>query len=800
MANPTGVGTGSATPAHRPESRPPGLAYVGEAVKRNEDVRLVTGRGRYTGDLQLPGMLEARVVRSPHAHARIRRIDTEAARRHPGVAAVWIYADLEGLGQSMAMFVPDPRIMHPKTPYLLARDHVRHVGEAVAIVIAEGRYVAEDAAELVQVDYEILPAVSSLADALRPGAPRVHPGAEGNVAGNGVVEFGDIEAALRRAALVVRERFELSRGSAQSMETRATVAHWDRALEQLIVWDTTQAPAPVRNTLAELLGLPREQVRVIAGDVGGGFGPKMAFYPEEVLVPYAARRLGRPVRWVESRRESFLATTSEREQIHEVLAAVDGEGRLLGLKDHFAYETGAYINYGLVVPSVTATHMPGLYKVPSLRVTFDAIFTNRMFVSPYRGAGRPYAVFVIERLLDRVAAELKLDPAEVRRRNLIPPAEMPYRYPMTFVDGGPWEYDSGDYPALLSTALAAIDYDRVRARQVEWRREGRHVGVAVACYCEATGIGPYEGARVRVGRDGRVTVSTVVGSQGQGQETTLAQIVAGRLGVTPADVTVTVGDSGVFAWGIGTFASRAAVTAGNAAAAAADRVAAMAKEWAAGVLEAAAADLEVADGAVRVKGAPHRRVTLRELAIRSEGSRTDLRTAASGTRPGLEADGFFYPSRSTIAAGVHACVVEVDPDTGATRVVQYAVAHDCGRMLNPMIVEGQVVGGIAQGIGGALLERLVYDPDGQLLTGTLMDYALPRADDMPQIAMAHHESPSPLNPLGVKGVGEAGAIPGPALIAGAIEDALRPLGVRITEAPLTAAAVRSLITRARGGA
>lgn len=771
---------------------------LGAAVRRSEDPRLVTGRGRYTGDVQLPGMLEARIVRSPHAHARLLRIDAEAARRHPGVVAVWTHADLEGLQQPMAMHIPHPAIRHPKTPHVLARDHVRYAGEAVTVVIAEDRYVAEDAAALVEVDYEVLPAASALDAAARPGAPLVHADALGNVAASVAIEFGNAEAAIARAAVVVRERFVLTRGSGQALETRATVAHYDRALDQLIVWDTTQGPVGVRNALAGVLGLPRERVRVIAGDVGGGFGPKMAFYPEEILVPYAALRLGRPVRWVESRGESFLATTSEREQIHDVAVAADAEGRLLGLLDNFLYETGAYINYGLIVPTVTATHLLSLYRIPSAKITFDAIFTNRMFVSPYRGAGRPYAAFVIERLLDRIAAELGLDAAEVRRRNLIRPEDLPYRPPVTFVDGGPFEHDSGDYPALLADALEAIDYDGVRAAQAEWRRQGRYVGAAVACYAEATGIGPYEGARVRVGRDGRIAVATAVASQGQGQETTLAQIVAGRLGVRVTDVAVTVGDSDAYPWGFGTYASRAAVMAGNAVAIAADRVATLAKEAAAQVLEAAVDDLELAEGAVCVRGARDRRVTLGELATRSEGGRDGSRVVPA-VRPGLEAEGFFYSTRAAVAAGVHACVVEVDAETGVARILRYAVAHDCGRILNPMIVEGQVLGGVAQGISGALYERLVYDDAGQLLTGTLMEYALARAGDLPPIVLSHRESPSPHNPLGIKGVGESGTVPGHAVVAGAVADALRPLGVRIVKMPFTAAELRALIREAGGG-
>lgn len=773
------------------------MGFTGEAMKRIEDERLVQGRGRFTDDIHLPGMLEAHVVRNLHPHARIRSIDTAAARALPGVVAVWTYADLEGLQAPMPMIIPDARIGHAETPFVLAREYVRYVGEPVVLIVAESRYVAEDAEALVEVEYEPLPAVSALRDAVEPAAHRVHAEAAGNVAGADRVGFGDMEAALSAAHLVIRERFEISRGSAQPIETRAVVAQYDAGANGLKVWDSTQAPVQVRNGLAGIFGLPRENVRVIAGDVGGGFGPKMAFYAEELLVPYAARRLGRPVKWVEDRRESFVATTSEREQIHDVVVAVDGKGRLLGLTDHFFYETGAYIPYGLNIPFVTSMHLPGLYKVPAMQVTFEAIFTNRMFVSPYRGAGRPYAILVIERIMDRIAEVLGLDPAEVRRRNLIQPEEMPYRYPLTYWDGGPLEYDSGDYPALLAEALGRLDYEGARQEQARLRESGRLLGIGLACYSEATAIGPYEGARVQVNADGRITLCSGIGSQGQGHETTLAQVVADRLGVPPERIQVTVGDSAAFGWGIGTFASRGAVTAGNAAAVAAQRVALQARKWAAQVLEVDVADLELADGAVQVIGAPSRRISLEELALRSDPSRGRVVMDPEEFRPGLEASGFFNPPQATMAGGVHGCVVELDPETGMLQFHKYVAVHDCGRLLNPRIVEGQVLGGIAQGIGGAFYEELVFDDQGQLLTGSFMDYLLPTAVEVPPVIQSHHESPSPHNPLGVKGVGEAGTIPGHALIASAIEDALRPLGVRITKMPLSPNAVKSLIRAAR---
>lgn len=771
------------------------------STKRIEDERLLKGQGRFADDIHLPGLLESCVVRSIYAHARIVGIKTEAARAVAGVVAVWTYTDLEGkLTDAMPMIVDDPVIIHRKTSHVLAKDKVRYVGEPVVFIVAENRYVAEDAAELVEIEYEPLPVVDSLATAITQNAPQVHPDIEGNLAGRDTVAFGDVEAAIGKAHLVIRERFEMTRGSAQYMECRTTVAQYDPALRQLTVWDTTQFPASVRNLHAYLFDLPQEHVRVVAGDIGGGFGAKAALYAEQLLVPYAALRLGRPVKWVEDRRETFIGTTSEREQIHEVVAAVDRNGRLLALKDHFYYESGAYIPYGVCVARNTLTHLPLLYVIPNMHITFEAIFTNKMFVSPYRGAGRNYAVFVTERIMDRIAAEMGLDPAEVRRRNLIPPEKIPFRYSMPYWDGGPLEYDSGDFPVLLSDALERIEYEQVRAQQSQWWRTGRYVGVGVAVYSEVSGLGPYEGARACINSDGRITVFTVAGSQGQGTETMLAEQVARRLGVSPGDVTVSVGDTSGFKYGVGTFASRGAVNVGNAAAIAADRLVEQVKRWAALSLEASPDDLEVTGGKVRVKRAPFAAVELRELAMQASPFRGRIGMEPATFRPGLEGEGYFNPPQSVIGAGAHACVVEVDPDTGMIRILKYAATHDCGRILNHIIVDGQVLGGIAQGIGGAFYENLVYADNGQLLTATYMDYLLPTAVEVPDIILSHHESPSPYNPLGVKGVGEGGVLPGHALIAAAIEDALRPLGIRIRKMPLSPSTLRDLVRAARQSA
>lgn len=761
---------------------------------RLEDARLLSGRGRFTDDLRPKDTLEAHVLRSPHGHARVRSIDLQAARAHPGVVAVWSLKDLAAIERSMPMIIPSPRIRYPKTQTVLADGEVYYVGQPVAFIVASSRYVAEDAAELIKVDYEELPAVSFLRDATGPQTIPVHADVPDNIAGTDESGFGDADREIRVATHVLREHFEITRGHAQSLEPRAIVARYDNELGQLTVWDTTQAPIPLRRTLARMLGLDEAALRVVAPDIGGGFGPKMAFYPEEVLVPYAALTLERPVKWTEDRLESFVATASERDQIHDVVVAFDDEGRILAFKDHFLYETGAFIPYGLNTPFVTSMHLFGLYRIPSFSVRFDAVFTNRMFCCPFRGAGRPYAAFVIERMIDRIAQSLALDPAEVRRRNLLGPELMPYRYPVNYWDGGPVEFDSGDYPRMLGEALVLIDYERVRAEQPKHWQAECYRGVAAAVYCEITGIGPYEGVQVHVRTDGRAIVATGVGSQGQGTETTLAQIVAGELGLAPEQVDVSVGDTARFAWGIGTFASRGVVNAGNAALSAARRVAEQARRWAGDLLEVSAEDLELADGMIRLKGTADHGVSLGEVATAANPARGLIGCAPENFRPGLHADGFFNPQQGTMGAGVHACVVEVDPRTGILKILRYVVVHDCGRIVHPTIVEGQIHGGVALGIGGGFYERLVYDESAQLLTGSYMDYLIPTAAEIPSIEVVHMESPSPHNPLGVKGVGEAGTIPVAALLAAAIEDALQPFGVRLAAMPIAGpAAIRAAI-------
>jgi CO/xanthine dehydrogenase Mo-binding subunit len=654
------------------------------------------------------------------------------------------------------------------------------------MVVAGSRYVAEDAVGDVAVEWRELPAVGAdLAAALAPDAPRVHEDVPGNLAADVTQRKGDYAAARARAAHVIRRRYRYEHGASSPMETRGVVADWDAKADRLTVWDTTQAPVVIRNGLAGMLDLSEGQVRVIAPFIGGGFGPKMMmFYPEEVLVPWAALRLGRPVKWIEDRLEHFTGTTHERGQEHEAEIALDAEGRIMGVRDDFLMDTGAYDPYGLTVPLNSQCTLLGPYDVPAYESRFRAVFTNRTLVTPYRGAGRQHGVFVIERLLDAAAREIGLDRVEIRRRSLLPPDAFPHNHRIIFQDFAPLRYDSGDYAPTLQKALDAIGYAGFPEEKAQARAEGRHIGIGVVCFVEGTGIGPYEGAKVRVQASGRVILETGVGTQGQGHFTVFAQVVAEPLGVDPRDVEVITGDTDRFDWGVGTFASRGAVVAGSAAHEAALVVRQKALKEAAELFECAEADLEIADGKVSIVGVPGKSVTLGELARRANPLRGAVKP---GTEPGLEATRYFGPEMGATAHGVHAMVVEVDPETLGVRILRYVVVHDCGTVLNPLILAGQVQGGVAQGIGNAFYEKLRWSEDGQLMNASLAEYLLPTATDVPRMEVHHTVTPSPLNPLGTKGAGEGGAIPVGALFAQAVEDALDlpARGIEITEIPLS---------------
>ncbi len=761
----------------------------GQRIERTEDPRLLAGRGRYLDDLGR-GALAAAFVRSPHAHAHIVDIDVSAALDVEGLVAIYTYDDLDGrTSEPLPLLIPHPTLTHGRTPHALAKDEVNHVGEAIAMVVATDRYVAEDVVALIEVTYDFLPAVIGIQGS-RQATHLVHDDVPGNVAATMVQEVGDATAAVESAPHRGSLSLSIERSASMPMEGKGVHARWDADDESLLVHTSTQSSTSVRQAIAAKLSLPVDRVEVVTPDVGGGFGVKIVHpWPEEILVPWAAIRLGRAVKWAEDRREHFVSSAHERGQLHEVEFGYDDEGRLRGLAVRFWHDNGAYTPYGLIVPIITSTQLLGPYKPGAYRVEFQSLYTNTVLVTPYRGAGRPQGCFVMERVMDAIASERGLDRAEVRTRNFIAPEEMPYDQGLIFQDGRPLIYDSGDFPASLAKLKDLVGWDDFAVYRDRARAEGRRVGIGLACYVEGTGVGPYEGGHIRVETDGTVVVSTGLTTQGQGHQTMLAQIVADELGVEMDKVRVTTGDTRRFKYAVGTFASRTAVMSGSAVALTARKVRAKALRIAANALEASVDDLDVVDGQVQVKGSPGSQIDLGAVAVLSNPLRYAFDTAAARAtqfagpadpdrppvdeddEPGLEGTDYYSPTRSTFANGMHAVVVETDPDTADIRILRYCVVHDCGRIINPMIVEGQVHGGVAQGVGGALYERMEYDASGQLLNASYMDFLIPYASEVPTIEIDHLETPSPLNPLGVKGAGEAGVIPGSAAIASAIEDA-----------------------------
>ena len=770
---------------------------IGERIPRREDPRLVSGRGRFLDDIDLPNALEAAFVRSELAHARVRSVDTTAAAAHPGVVAVYTHVDLGDLDRALPLGIPDPSLHHPRTGFPLVREKVRLVGEPIAMVVACDRATAEDAAALVEVDYEPLPPVVTLDDAFA-GRSLVHDDVPENAAADMRTEYGDIERALADAPHVISRSLHAERAAAMPLETRGVIADFDARLGHLTVYDSTQAPNTVRAGLAGFFHLPEHRVDVIAPDIGGGFGVKIAYwYPEELLVPFASIRLGRPVKWVEDRREHFVGSNHERGQQHDIRVAFDDEGHILGIDDRWLFDAGAYVPYGVILPLITSNFMPGPYKVRAYRSAGRVLYTNTVPSTPYRGAGQPEACFLMERLLDAVAQELDLDRTEVRRRNLIRHEEFPYSTGTIDEDASAMVYDSGDPPRLLEEALRLVRFDNLERERTEVESRGRKLGFGVALYMEITGGELYEGARVHIEPSGKVFVTIGVSSQGQGHETVMAQIAAETLGVPIDDVQVVTGDTRHFKWGVGTFASRILVVAGNAVAGATELVRKKALALAAEVLEASVDDLTIEDGRVFVRGSPERGITMHDLAhlanpVRVAYDEAALEASQFATRrvptleilgePGLEATYFHKPESPTWASGCHAAVVEIDPETFELEFRRYVAVHDCGRVINPMIVEGQICGGIAQGIGGAYYERIHYDESGQLVNANFMDYLIPYVSEIPELTIGHVETLSTTNPLGAKGCGEAGVIPVSAVVASAIEDAL---GIQISESQLS---------------
>ncbi len=764
--------------------------YVGKRIKRNEDPRLLTGQALFVDDVDLPGMLHAAFLRSAYAHARVTNIDVSAAKARPGVVAVYTAEDMGDFWRPGPSLVPPPWsiegvVFHSRTQIPMVKDKARHIGDPIAVVIAQSRYIAEDALEEIWVDYESLEAVVDLERALEPDAPLVHEDMESNMASHVKQEKGNYEAAKAQADVVIKRRITIDRGAAAAMENRGVVVNWDAKAQQLTMWNTTQAPIPIRNGVAAMLGLSENQVRVIAPFVGGGFGPKiMMFQPEEVLLPWASMKLNRPIKWIEDRQENFLGTTQERGQVHDVEIVLSKEGKILGLKDVFLHDSGAYNPYGLTLPLNTQTHTMGTYNIPNFYTEFKVVFTNKMITTPVRGAGRPQGIFVIERMLDIAAKELGIDRVDIRERNLIPANAFPVHQTVIGQDFAETIYDSGDYLPQLKKVKKMIGYDKfIKEEQPRLRAEGKHVGIGLVTFVESTGVGPYEGARITVEASGKVLMVTGVGTQGQGHFTSFAQITAEQVGVDVKDVRVVTGDTSQFHWGTGTFASRGAVVAGNAVNAAAQRVRQKILAKAAEVLEAPEEELEIENGVVRIADVPEKSITLGELAVLANPMRGAVKP---GTEPGLEATEYFGPQYGATASGVLGMIVEVDPETMMLDIKDFVVVHDCGTVINPLIVEGQIHGGISMGIGNSYYEQIMYDENGQILNASLMDYLVPRSTDMPpRIEIGHQETKSPLNPMGSKGVGEAGAIPIPSLFAQALEDALSDTGIEITEMPLS---------------
>lgn len=759
------------------------MGEFGKRQVRAEDDRLIRGEGCYIDDIRFPGMAHVTIVRSQSAHARI-RVDASAARALDGVVAVVTAEDLPAGARVLPDCHPNPALTHPRGPAVLADGVVRYVGEPIAAIVAEDRYVAEDAAELVLVDYEPLLAVIDLEAALAKQTVRVHDDMASNLAASLNVQTGNVDAAFAGAACIVKERLQIQRGAGQAMETRGVVAYWNGFEDRLVVWNVSQVPYVHRAAIAAALGLAERQVQVLNPDVGGGFGYKGLTYTEDLLIPVLACRLRRPVKWIEDRREHLIASYHERTQLHDLEMATTKDGEILGIRGRFLHDTGAYTPWGPVVPLLTAVNIPGPYRVPNYAVECSVLYTNTVPVAPVRGAGRPQACYVTERLLDKVGRELGIDPAELRRRNLIRADEYPYDVGFISRDGTRRTYDSGNVPALLGRALAMLDYDAARAECERLRQEGRYRGIGIACCVEDTGLGPFEEVGMSIEADGGVTVRMGTPSQGQGQRTSFAQIAADELGLAVEQVKVLTGNTDLVRYSIGTFASRAGVVTGNAVSQAARKLRDRACAIAAVLLQVRPEDLTLDDGHVQLKSDPSRRIELARIVKTSLGeSGAPLPLPEFG--PGMSTVASFSPPTNTFATGCHVALVEVQPATCQVEILRYIAVEDFGNLANPLIVDGQVIGGISLGIGNTFFEKVIYDEDGQILTGTFMDYLMATAMDVPRVEIDHLATPSPLNPLGMKGAGQGGTIPVPAAISAAVENALEPFGVRLTSVPFS---------------
>ena len=776
----------------------------GSGIRRREDPRLLTGTARYTADFVLPGMTHAAILRSTHGHARVRSVDTSRAKKAPGVVAVYTGADTSTVLKPIpcAWLIPNSELKAaPFGP--LATDRVRFVGDAIAVVVAESEYQAYDALELIDVDYEPLPAVVDPQKAAAPGAPQLHAEAPGNVAFHWIVAGGDIEAAFSSATVVVRDRIIQQRLIPTAIETRGAVAQFTPATGELTLWNTTQNPHIARFILSIVTGVPEDRLRVVAPEVGGGFGSKIAQIQGDFVTAFCSMKLGRPVKWIETRSENYQATTHGRDHVQQVELAANKSGQILGLRCTVWAGMGAYLS--TAAPGIpTILHglmLSGPYNIPAVKEDVYGMYTNTTPVEAYRGAGRPEATFILERMIDLLAHKLQMDPVEVRRKNLIPPFDNGH----DVVTG--LKYDSGNYQRTLDKALRHIGYDKLRSEQAAARAKGRHLGIGVTTYVEICGLGPsqvagavgfqgglWESAIVRFHPSGKVNVFIGSSPHGQGEETTFAQVVADELGVGVEDVKIVHGDTDNTPMGWGTYGSRTTAVGGAALAVATRKIKEKAKLLAGHLLEAAVEDIDYSEGKFFVKGFPDRHKTIQDIALMANVAWN----MPQGMEAGLEASSFYDPPNFTFPFGAHVAVVEVDPATGHVQLKRYVAVDDCGPQINPVIVEGQVVGGVVQGIGQALWEGAVYDANGQLLTGSLADYAIPRADLLPDIEVLSTVTPSPHHPLGVKGIGEAGTIASTATVYNAVIDALQPLGVTTIEMPLTPERVWRAIKRAEG--
>ncbi len=763
--------------------------YFGQPVLRLEDKHLLTGRAKFCDDIVIPGMLHAAFLRSDYAHAIIKNIDVTEARKHPGVVAVYTAEDMGDYWKVGPLQVPPPFAIkgaqfNARTLPPIAKGKVRFSGEPIAVVIAESRYIAEDACEDIIFDAEPLPAVIDLEKAWEDTSVLVHDDLPSNMAALVKQESGDYEAAKKQADVVVSHRYVADHVAGAAMENRGFVVNWDERTQEMTVWAGTQAPLPLRSAIASRMGLVENQVRVITPYIGGGFGPKvMTSQADDVLLPWISMKLNRPIKWIEDRRENFLATTSERDQVHHCEMALKKDGTILGFKDIFYHNTGAYDPYGMTVPLNTQTHTVSNYRVPNFYTEIRMVFTNEMVVTPVRGAGRSEGVFVMERMMDLAARELKMDPVEIRLKNLLKKEEFPLNTGVIGQDFVVGVLDSGDYKNNLEKCIQMIDYEKFRNEiQPKARKEGKHLGIGVVTFTEGTAVGPYEGARVTVGNNGKVSVATGYSTQGQGHFTVFAQIVAEQLNVKVEDVRVITGDTGHFHWGAGTFASRGATIAGSAIHSAAVLVREKIFATAAKLLDVPEDQVELCEGSVCVKGQPEKSVSLGDLA----GKANPMRGAVEAdVKPGLEATAYYAPPHGATGSGACAMIVDVDPETCKVNIERFVLVHDCGTVINPLLLEGQIQGGVSMGIGNAFYEKMVYDENGQLMTASFMDYLMPQATDMPKrMEIGHNVHPSPLNTLGLKGVGEAGALPPPPAFCQAVEDALYEYDLDLTESNL----------------